>query len=226
MQFDAGNDVNLSDTLRRTVQEALNTELRTTITDPEDLKDFTLEITRGDAKNKFRVIIGAKSSESDGVPATELVTLDISRPWEAGLTDEVPSLASASEFTIEKTNRNLLVDENEETDFFFFNDTDNVTNISELPTAELIVTADRLTGLGMGEAQMIGDKLIEGGVRYIGLEELIINLGSGDNRIEIMDTQPGATTINAGDGNDELKLWILSRVLQPLMQVMAMMNLS
>jgi hypothetical protein len=190
----------IDSTLTRSVKEALETNLDTTITTPEDLKDFTLEITRGDAKNKFRVIIGG--SDPDASPDSQLTVLEISRPWEAGLTDEVPNTGSGSDFTIEKTNRNLLVDENEETDFFFLNDTDNVTSIGELPTAQLIVTADRLTGLGMGGDQMIGDKVIQGGIRYTGLEELIINLGSGDNRIVIADTQPGATTINAGDGND------------------------
>ena len=117
------------------------------------------------------------------VQLSPLATLEISRPWEGGLTEEVPSLTGNSEFTIEKTNRNLLVDENEETDFFFLNDTDNVTSIDELPTAELIVTADRLTGLGMGDDQLVGDELVEGVIRYTGLEELIINLGPGDNQI-------------------------------------------
>ena len=91
----------------------------------------------------------------------------------------MPSLAGGSEFTIEKTNPNLLVDENEETDFFFLDDTDNVTSFQELPSAELVVTADHLSGLGMGGDQLIGGTLfVEGGIEFTGLEELIINLGS------------------------------------------------
>jgi Ca2+-binding RTX toxin-like protein len=189
-------------TLQRTVKEALETNLNITINEPDDLKDFALEITRGDAKNKVRLILGG--SDPDASPDSGLTVLNLSRPWEGGLTDAVPSSSGPglSEFTIEKVNRNLLVDENEETDFFFLNDTENVTSIDELPTAELIITADRLRGLGMGGDQMIGDRLIEGGIRYTGLEELFINLGSGDNRIVIADTHRGATTINAGDGDD------------------------
>jgi len=189
-------------TLERTVKEALETQLDTAITAPGDFQGYTLEITRGEAKNKFRVIIGGSDPEGDS-PDSGLTTLIISRPWEGGLTEEVPSLAGFSEYTIEKTNPNLLVDENEETDFFFLNDTDNVTSIGELPTAELIVTADHLSGLGMGGEQLIGGRLlVPGGIQYTGLEELIINLGSGDNRIIIHDTQRGATTINAGEGSD------------------------
>ncbi|MDH4186389.1 MAG: hypothetical protein OEV08_05280, partial [Nitrospira sp.] len=200
-----GENVNqlkvVESSLERMVKEALETNLDITITSPDDLKGFTTEITRGDAKNKFRILIGA--SDPDASPAAHLTVLEIARPWEAGLTDEVPSYAGGSEYTIEKTNPNLLVDENEETDFFFLNDTDNVTSIDELPTAELIITANHLSGLGMGGDQLIGGKLfVPGGIQYTGLEELIINLGSGDNRIIIEDTQPGATTINAGDGAD------------------------
>ncbi|MHC1764378.1 MAG: hypothetical protein AB9869_08735 [Verrucomicrobiia bacterium] len=197
-------------TLKRTVKEALETKLDTKINGPEDLKDFTLEITRGDAKNKFRIVIGG--SDPDSSADSKLTVLEIARPWEAGLKDEVPSyLPGRSEYTVEKTNPNLLVDENEETDFFFLNDTDNVTSISELPTAQLIVTADHLSGLGMGGDQLIGGRLlVEGGIRYTGLEELIINLGRGDNRTIIQDTHRGATTIYSGDGEDQFEVRNLS----------------
>lgn len=208
-----GENVNqlqvVESTLERTVKEALETKLDTTITSPEDLKDFTLEITKGDAKNKFRIVTGGSDPDHPASPAAGLTVLEIARPWEAGLTTQVPSnipvvTGVPSEFTMEKTNPNLLVDENEETDFLFFNDTDNVTSISELPTAELIVTADHLSGLGMGGDQIIGGRItVEGGIRYTGLEELIINLGPGDNRIILEDTHRGATTINAGAGDDE-----------------------
>lgn len=190
----------IDSSLERTVKEALETKLDTEINGPEDLSSYTLEITRGDAKNKFRIVIGG--SDPDASPADGLTTLDISRPWEAGLKEDIPSLAGASEFTMEKTNPNLLVDENEETDFFFLNDTDNVTNIEELPTAQLDVTANRLTGLGMGGDQYVGDRLVAGGISYTGLEEVIINLGPGNNLVNIFDTHPGATTINSGNGID------------------------
>ncbi len=195
------------DRLKRTVKEALETQLDTVIESPEDLKTYTLEITRGDAKNKFRIVIGGSDPDDPASPADALTTVEISRPWEAGLKDEIPSLdPGESEFTMEKTNPNLLVDENEETDFFFMNDTDNVTDTDELPTANLYVTPDRLTGLGMAEDQLVGGRPTEGGIRYTGLEELIINLGPGDNLIEIFDTQPGATTIHSGDGQDEFNV--------------------
>ncbi|HSB87232.1 MAG TPA: hypothetical protein VLD86_13020, partial [Ilumatobacteraceae bacterium] len=195
--------------LQRTVKEALQTKLDIVIAAPDDLKGFTTEITRGDAKNKFRIVIGG--SDPDTSPGSGLTTLEIARPWEAGLLDDVPSFAGGSEFTMEKTNPNLLVDENEETDFFFFNDTDNVASIQDLPTAQLIVTPTHLSGLGMSGDQLIGGSLlVEGGIEYTGLEELIVNLGSGNNRVVVEDTQPGATTINTGGGDDQITVFKVS----------------
>ena len=146
-------------TLSRSVKDALETNLDIAITEPDDLKGFTAEITRGLAKNKFRVVIGGSDPDFPASAADGLTVLEIARPWEAGLTEQVPSFAGGSEFTLEKTNPNLLVDENEETDFFFLDDTDNVTSIQELPTAALVVEADHLTGLGMGGDQVIGGRL-------------------------------------------------------------------
>ena len=129
------------------------------------------------------------------------IRLTVQRPWEGGLTPAVPT--SASEYTIEAVNPNLLVDEDEETDFTFLNDTDNVTSFNELPsTAGLTVTADRLTGLGMSDNQTIGGKLIPGGLTYVGLEQLTVNLGPGANRVTVLDTHGGVTVINAGAGAD------------------------
>ncbi|HET6573208.1 MAG TPA: hypothetical protein VFG68_06375, partial [Fimbriiglobus sp.] len=184
------------------VRQLLESRLGITIDAAEDLIDLAIEITRGPAKNKFRLIVAAEDLGGGQVKLT------VQRPWEGGLTTAVPT--AASQFTIEAVNPNLLVDEDEETDFTFLNDTDNVTSFNELPTAELTVTGDRLTGLGMSGDQMIGGKLIPGGLTYVGLEQLTVNLGPGANKITVQDTHGGTTIINAGAGADEFNVRAVS----------------
>src|SRR5262249_5326097 len=74
----------------------------------DQLINLTIEVTREPAKNKFRLITDAKQ-----LPGGK-IQLTVQRPWEGGLTKALPT--SASEYTLEKTNPNLLVNENEETD--------------------------------------------------------------------------------------------------------------
>jgi Ca2+-binding RTX toxin-like protein len=204
----------VSSTLERTVKESIETKLRLDLEEPDDLIGFTLEITRGLAKNKQRLIIGGTIDETN----TNLWILDINRPWEGGLTTDIPN--QFSEFTIENTNPNLLVNENEETDILYLSDADSVVSFRNvvmvdgelveifLPAGQLIVRSDQLLGLGMtsgAEEVTIGsgpDQItVPGGISYVGLEELYITLGRGDNII-IEDTHRGATTIDAGFGED------------------------
>jgi len=202
-------------TLGRTVKETIETKLvlDEELVAPEQLFDYTLEIVKNDAKNKVRLITDGTSEirNVDGYDHTFFV-LEVDRPWEGGLTREIPD--SDSLFTLEETNPNLLVDENEETDILYLNDGDSVVSyyndtdgdgISDvtLKAGKLTITADRLTGLGMApDPQYVGGELVEGGVKYVGLEEMYIDLGTGDNVVEIMETHSGATIINAGRGED------------------------
>ena len=172
-----------------------------------------MEIVKNDAKNKIRLVSDGTSETRDvGGDDHTFFVLEVDRPWEGGLTREIPD--SDSLFTLEETNPNLLVDENEETDILYLNDDDSVVSyyndtdgdgISDvtLDAGKLRITADRLTGLGMApDPQFVGGDPVDGGVKYVGLEEMYIDLGTGANVVEIMDTHSGATTINAGRGED------------------------
>jgi Ca2+-binding RTX toxin-like protein len=193
-------------TLARTVEEALESKLRREIDSPGDLAGFAVEITRGEAKNKVRLILGGTAVEGEN--GERLFVLDVNRPWEGGLTTKVPN--AQSEFTIEAVHPNLLVDENEETDILYLSDEDSVVSyrnkvngtVINLPAAQLTVYADQLTGLGMSENREIGGIEQRDGIVYTALEELYITLGRGDNLVVIEDTHRGATTINAGFGED------------------------
>jgi hypothetical protein len=205
--------------LEQTVQYAIETKLNLEeplTSDPEQLVDFTLEIVRGDAKNKFRLVTGVTV---DPVNAN-LFLLDIDRPWEGGLTRTVPSFDS-SLFTLEATNPNLLVDENEETDILFLNDDDSVVSFEnditgdgisdvELPSGALTVTPGQLTGLGMAPDPVVGGEPVPGGIIYGGLEELYIDLGLGNNLVTIVDTHVGTTVVNAGLGEDTIDVHSVS----------------
>ena len=80
-----------------------------------------------------------------------------------------------------------------------------------LQAGKLTVEADRLTGLGMApDPQFVGGKPVDGGVKYVGLEELYIDLGTGNNQVTIVDTHSGATTINAGRGEDAIDVLAVS----------------
>jgi hypothetical protein len=122
--------------LERTVKEAIETKLvmEEVLVSPEQLIDYTIEIVKYDAKNKIRLISDGTSEDrwvdldGDDVDDEEhtFFILEVDRPWEGGLTREIPD--SDSLFTIENTNPNLLVDENEETDILYLNDDDSVVS--------------------------------------------------------------------------------------------------
>jgi Ca2+-binding RTX toxin-like protein len=199
--------------LRRYAADAIDVQLRledSVRVDALQLVDYTIEITRGDAKNKVRLITDVTNDPLD----SSVLILTVDRPWQGGLTRQIPDADSL--YTIQDTNPNLLVDENEETDVFYLNDDDSVVSFNnpggiQLQEGKLVVTADRLTGLGMApDPQFVGGNPVAGGVKYVGLEELYIDLGIGANQITIKDTHSGATTINAGRGEDTIEIEAIS----------------
>ncbi|MGP0628314.1 LEPR-XLL domain-containing protein [Nitrospina sp. 32_T5] len=169
----------------------------------DDFLELTVEITRGEGKNKIRIIEAAEF-DLDGN-----VVLTLNKAWDIPFSEPgVPT--PASEFTISDTNPNFLVDEATQTDLLFFKDTDNPTNFQESAFASGQLFFDdsfdfvghRITGLGMGGDRNIGGALQPGGVTFQQLEEVEIVLGSGNNQFTIEDTHAGATTLKTGDGAD------------------------
>ena len=81
-------------------------------------------------------------------------------------------------------------------------DTLNVFN-NDSPADEVgVLTDERIAGLGMGTATVVGGRAFEGGIRYRELETLNIHLGSGADRFTIETTHRGLTNINSNDGAD------------------------
>ncbi len=82
-------------------------------------------------------------------------------------------------------------------------DTMNVDDTGSTGTKTGTLTANTITGLGMGS----------GGITYSGLATLKISLGSGGNTFTIVNTNSGTTTnVNTGSGNDTVNVRATSSV--------------
>ena len=95
-------------------------------------------------------------------------------------------------------NANFDVEETDQVDVLnVFNGDSPSDDVAEL-------TDDRLTGLGIGGDTVIGGREIEGGIAYKSLEEINIELGTGNDSLVIHDTHAGLTTVSTGEGNDRV----------------------
>jgi hypothetical protein len=95
-------------------------------------------------------------------------------------------------------NANFAVDEVDQVDVLNIFNGDSPSNDSG------VLTGDRLTGFGLGGDTVISGREIEGGIKYLSLEELNIELGTGNDSLVISNTHAGKTTIAAGAGHDRI----------------------
>ena len=95
-------------------------------------------------------------------------------------------------------NANFDVEETDQVDILNIYNGDSPSNDSG------VLSEDRLTGFGIGGDTVISGREIEGGIKYVSLEELNFEMGSGDDSLVITDTHAGKTTINAGAGDDRI----------------------
>jgi Ca2+-binding RTX toxin-like protein len=113
-----------------------------------------------------------------------------------GEDDEVP--AAGVQYVVAPLNLNLRVDEAGQVDVLKVNDGDSRTD------GTLVVTSDRLTGLGMGDDVVLGSRVFAGGITYRNLEDLQIQLGDGKQDVVVRSTHLGRTTILGGAGDDRV----------------------
>ena len=137
---------------------------------PADLKDFTIEITQGTAKNKTRIITAASQSGSNWV-----LTLD--HPWFSPFTGDASVPDNTSYFTLLLTNPNLLADETQEANLMFVYDTDNPASFDD----------PHLTPNPFGEGQLFYDTSLFGPFDEHGHQQAlnqfrITGFGMGQNR--------------------------------------------
>jgi hypothetical protein len=97
-------------------------------------------------------------------------------------------------------NANFAVDETDQVDVINLYNGDSPSNDAG------VLTGDRLTGFGIGGDSVIGGREIEGGIRYVSLEEFNFEMGSGNDSLVIEGTHAGKTTINTGSGDDRVAI--------------------
>ena len=97
-------------------------------------------------------------------------------------------------------NANFDVEEPDQVDVL------NVFNGNSPSNDSGTLTGDRLIGFGMGDDTVIGGRLLPGGITYKSLEELNIELGTGNDSLVIENTHAGKTTINTGAGDDRIAI--------------------
>src|SRR5439155_16840888 len=85
---------------------------------PTDLIGFTLLVTKGPAKNKTRIVTGAIANGPNWV-----LTLD--KAWFSPFTNDTSKPDATAQYTLLKTNPNLLVKEETQANLLFMYDTDN-----------------------------------------------------------------------------------------------------
>src|SRR5439155_10824468 len=85
---------------------------------PTDLIGFTLLVTKGPAKNKTRIVTGAVANGANWV-----LTLD--KAWFSPFTNDASKPDATAQYTLLKTNPNLLVKEETQANLLFMYDTDN-----------------------------------------------------------------------------------------------------
>ena len=91
---------------------------------------------------------------------------------------------------------NFFVDENEQIDSL------TIFNEDAVAAQTSVITATRITGLGMGPDRTIGGRRQPGGITYTGLEELDVRLGKGNDTVTSRARTRALTRVDLGRGND------------------------
>ena len=116
-----------------------------------------------------------------------------------GALDSTDIPNSASEYAITALSANFFVDEKTQVDVVFVHDEDSPADSSGT------LTSTRLYGLNMGPALVIGGQLRFGGITYDDFEVIEVNLGKGNNNLDVVGTHTREdgyqtwTLINTGD---------------------------
>ena len=195
----------------------------------EDLLGRTVEIVRGAGIDRFREIVGVTDL---GGGETRI---DIAPAWyDSEEPGDAFDLADVSAYKITRQSLNFFVDESESRDLLFVHDEDSpadsrgrmialdydlfpemVSFFNEddvAPGSEEFVTPNRLVGFNMGPDTEIARALRPGGITYSSLEGFELDLGYGNNDLEIEsvhardDEVRTFTRIRTGRGNDAVRI--------------------
>ncbi|MEI6722995.1 MAG: hypothetical protein WCO67_19710, partial [Betaproteobacteria bacterium] len=97
-------------------------------------------------------------------------------------------------------NANLAVVESEQVDVL------NLRNGNSPSNDVGFMTSDRVYGFGMGGDVTIGSTFINGGITYHNIESFDLQLGSGNDTLNILNTGPGVLKVSGGKGTDTFNI--------------------
>ena len=186
--------------------------------------DVTLQVVMGGVAEDYTVTLAKSGADSDEERISDLLTAMSGRlkgsasefvlnPHISGTRVTFESLWPISESTgrlqnpfagdfyyYAPYNPNFDVNEFDQVDVLNLYNSDSPSNdIGEL-------TLDRIKGLGMSNGTVINGRVFEGGIGYIALEELNVNLGSGNDELTVNSTHSGITSISGGVGDDKFEV--------------------
>jgi hypothetical protein len=166
------------------------------VADLSDLRNRTITVTEGPARDQFRLIVGVTVTGASG----ENVRLQLNEPWDL----PADQLSTITKYALTEESLNFFVKEEEQVDFLLLqHDDSQADNVGR-------VTESRISGLGMGPDLMLGGQLQPGGISYENLEVMTLQLGSGLDKLEVLGTPARRdnfrtwTIIHTGAGNDEV----------------------
>ncbi len=82
----------------------------------------------------------------------------------------------------------------------------NVLNNDSVASLGGVLTATTITGLGMGSPVVIQGQTYPGGITYADIQDLQVDLGQGNDQLQVSSTDVGSTTIVGGAGADQVNI--------------------
>ena len=104
--------------------------------------------------------------------------------------------SAGDEYVVMPLNLNTRVNEDVQVD------TLNVFDNNDPSNSVGVLTGSTITGLGMGGDTVVGGETVPGGITYSEIENVDIQLGTGNDHFTIEGTSAGTTTVDSGAGND------------------------
>ncbi|MDC1390683.1 hypothetical protein N8342_12725, partial [Acidimicrobiales bacterium] len=144
------------------------------VTNPSSIADLTTQLAS--LIRRYDADLPEARRDETLAPAISGTTVTFDDPWPEG------TIPSGFEYSITPFNPNEGVDEVDQVDTL-------TVSHGNSPADDIgYLTSDRLIGLGMGPDAVIGGRLIDGGISFSALEEIFIELGTGDNHFVIEST--------------------------------------
>ncbi|WP_372742772.1 beta strand repeat-containing protein, partial [Neptunomonas sp.] len=182
-RIDAGNNM----------AKATLTHTGVTHVDPLAGEKNGFDTRLNDFSYEFYVISGDAAGTVMQVESVSGDTVTFTEDWPEG-----KQPVAGDEYYYRPVNLNQRVIEADQVDVL------NLFNGNDPTNSSGTLTSTHISGFGMSDEAVIGDKKLVGGIHYSDLEEISFELGLADNDLTIESTHTGITRIIGGEGVDEV----------------------